>query len=197
MTLLSLLLAADAHGAPAATPAAEAGHGPVHDILRLFGDFGVDGPHLLAQVINFTLLAVVLYLFAIKPALGQLEARTALIEKGLADAEAAKQAKADAERRREEVLTRASQEAAALVNQAAANAKRTIEDAKSAAAAEAAEVLRRGQIALEAERAKMLAEVRAEVARLVVATTAKVIDQTLDDAAKSRVNDAAAKALAN
>ncbi len=169
-----------------------------HDaIIELFKGFGVDGPHLLAQVVNFSLLAFVLYRFAIKPALGQLEARTAIIEKGLADADAAAKARADAERRREEILTQASQEAAALVTQAAATAQKTVEAAKAAAAAEAAEVLRRGQAALESERAKMLAEVRAEVARLVVATTAKVIDQSLDDAAKARVNDAAAKALAN
>jgi len=170
---------------------------PHEAIIELFKGFGVDGPHLLAQVVNFSLLALVLYRFAIKPALGQLEARTALIEKGLADAEAAKQAKADAERRREEILTRASQEAAALVTQASATALRTVEEAKAAAAAEAAEVLRRGQLALAGERAKMLAEVRAEVARLVVATTAKVIDQSLDDAAKARVNEAATKVLAN
>jgi F-type H+-transporting ATPase subunit b len=166
-------------------------------ITVLTDKFGVDLPHFLAQVVNFSVLAIVLWYFAVKPALGQLEARTALIEKGLADAEAAKQAKADAERRREEVLTLASQEAAALVAQASATAKKAVEDAKAAAAAEAAEVLRRGQSALETERAKMLAEVRAEVARLVVATTAKVIDQSLDDAAKARVNEAAAKALAN
>ena len=170
---------------------------PHEAIIELFKGFGVDGPHLLAQVVNFSLLAFVLYRFAIKPALGQLEARTALIEKGLADADAAAKARADAERRREEILTQASQEAAALVTQAAATAQKTVEAAKAAAAAEAAEVLRRGQAALESERAKMLAEVRAEVARLVVATTAKVIDQSLDDAAKARVNEAAAKALAN
>lgn len=170
---------------------------PHEAIIELFKGFGVDGPHLLAQIVNFTLLAFVLYRFAIKPALGQLEARTAIIEKGLADADAAAKARADAERRREEILTQASQEAATLVTQAAATAQKTVEAAKAAAAAEAAEVLRRGQAALESERAKMLAEVRAEVARLVVATTAKVIDQSLDDAAKARVNDAAAKALAN
>ena len=159
---------------------------PHEAIIELFKGFGVDGPHLLAQIVNFTLLAFVLYRFAIKPALGQLDARTAIIEKGLADAE----------RRREEILTQASQEAAALVTQAAATAQKTVEAAKAAAAAEAAEVLRRGQAALESERAKMLAEVRAEVARLVVATTAKVIDQSLDDAAKARVNEAAAKSIA-
>ena len=188
-----LLNATPAGAAPAAAPEAN----PLEGIIRLFGDFGVNGHHLLAQVINFSLLAFILWKFAVKPALGQLEARTAIIEKGLADAEAAAKARADAEARREAILTQASQEAAALVGQAAATAKKAVEDAKAVAAAEAAEVLRRGQLALDAERAKMLAEVRAEVARLVVATTAKVIDQSLDDAAKARVNEAAAKALAN
>lgn len=166
-------------------------------ITELTEKFGVNLPGFLAQIVNFSILAFVLYRFAIKPALGQLEVRTAMIEKGLADAEAASRAKLDAERRREELLTQAAQEAATLVSQASATAKRTVEEAKAAAASEAAEVLRRGKIVLDAERVKMLAEVRVEVARLVVATTAKVIDQSLDDAAKTRVNDAAVKALAN
>lgn len=166
-------------------------------ITELTERFGVNLPGFLAQIVNFSILAFVLYRFAIKPALGQLEIRTAMIEKGLADAAAASRAKLDAERRREEVLTQAAQEAATLVSQAAATAKRTVEEAKAAAASEASEVLRRGQLVLDAERIKMLAEVRVEVARLVVATTAKVIDQSLDDAAKTRVNDAAVKALAN
>lgn len=181
---------------PAAAGAAPDAN-PLEGIVRLFGDFGVNSHHLVAQVVNFSLLAFVLWRFAVKPALGQLEARTAIIEKGLADADAAAKARADADRRREQILTQASQEAAALVAQAAATAKRSVEDAKAVAAAEAAEVLRRGQVALETERVKMLAEVRAEVARLVVATTAKVIDQSLDENAKARVNEAAAKALAN
>jgi len=90
MTFLSALLAADA--APAAAKAA-AGAAPVapatnpaETIIQLFGSFGVDGPHLLIQLINFAILAFILYRFAIKPALGQMEERNRLIEKGLADA---------------------------------------------------------------------------------------------------------------
>ena len=182
--------------APAAAATAEHGSNPLEGIIQLFGSFGVNGPHLLAQVVNFSILAFVLWKFAVKPALGTLEQRTAIIEKGLADAEAAKKRLAEAEQAAEARLNKAADEAAATLAQARAAAKQVVEAAKAEAVAATAEVVRRGQEAIEADRRRMQVELRAEVARLVVETTAKVLDQTLDDAAKSRVNDAAAKTLA-
>ncbi len=178
MTLSSILLAAEASQVAA--------HGS--EPWPIVGSFGVDGPHLLAQIINFSILAIVLWYFAVKPALGTLEQRTAIIEKGLADAEAEQAAEAR--------LNTAADEAAATLAQARAAAKQVVEAAKAEAVAATAEVVRRGQEAIEADRRRMQVELRAEVARLVVETTAKVLDQTLDDAAKSRVNEAAAKSLA-
>jgi len=78
MTFLSLVLAAE-------TVHAEKAHESVWPIV---GSFGVDGPHLLVQLVNFAILAFILHRFAIKPALGQMEERNRLIEKGLADAQA-------------------------------------------------------------------------------------------------------------
>lgn len=184
--------------AAAESGAAGAGHdaNPLTGIIHLFGDFGVKGPQLLAQVVNFSILAVILWYFAVKPALGTLEQRTAIIEKGLADAEAAKKRLAEAEQAAEARLNKAADEAAATLAQARAAAKQVVEAAKAEAVAATAEVVRRGQEAIEADRRRMQVELRAEVARLVVETTAKVLDQTLDDAAKARVNEAAAKTLA-
>lgn len=187
MTLLNVLLAAEA-----GTHAAAHGSEP----WPIVGVFGVDGPHLLAQIINFSILAIVLWYFAVKPALGTLEERTAIIEKGLADAADAKKRLAEAEQAAEARLNKAADEAAATLAQARAAAKQVVEAAKAEAVAATAEVVRRGQEAIEADRRRMQVEVRAEVARLVVETTAKVLDQTLDDAAKARVNKAAAKSLA-
>lgn len=182
--------------AAAAPAAAPAGSNPLEGIVKLFGDFGVNSHHLIAQIINFSILAFVLWKFAVKPALGTLEQRTAIIEKGLADAEAAKKRLAEAEQAAEARLNKAADEAAATLAQARAAAKQVVEAAKAEAVAATAEVVRRGQEAIEADRRRMQVELRAEVARLVVETTAKVLDQTLDDAAKSRVNEAAAKTLA-
>ncbi len=194
MTFLSALLAA--------TPAHEAGakaaesHGPVGDIIHLFGSFGVDGPHLLVQLVNFSLLAFVLYRFAIKPAFGQMEERNRLIAQGLADAQAATQRLAEAQKASEARLNAASDEAAKILADARNAAKAAVESAKAEAAAAQAEVVAKAKAAIEADRAKMLAEVRGEVSRLVVETASKVLEQNLDDATRGRLNEAAVKQLA-
>jgi F-type H+-transporting ATPase subunit b len=200
MTFLSALLAADA--APAAAKAA-AGAAPVapatnpaETIIQLFGSFGVDGPHLLIQLINFAILAFILYRFAIKPALGQMEERNRLIEKGLADAQAATQRLAEAQKASDAKLNAASDEAAKMLADARNAAKAAVEAAKAEATAAQTEVIAKAKAAIEADRVKMMNEVRGEVSRLVVETAAKVLEQNLDDAMRGRLNEAAVKQLA-
>ncbi len=200
MTFLSALLAADA--APAAAKAA-AGAAPVapatnpaDTIIQLFGSFGVDGPHLLIQLINFSILAFILYRFAIKPALGQMEERNRLIEKGLADAQAATQRLAEAQKASDAKLNAASDEAAKMLADARNAAKAAVEAAKAEATAAQTEVIAKAKAAIEADRVKMMNEVRGEVSRLVVETAAKVLEQNLDDATRGRLNEAAVKQLA-
>jgi len=200
MTFLSALLAADA--APAAAKAA-AGAAPVapatnpaETIIQLFGSFGVDGPHLLIQLIHFAILAFIVYRFAIKPALGQMEERNRLIEKGLADAQAATQRLADAQKASDAKLNAASDEAAKMLAEARNAAKAAIEAAKAEATAAQTEVIAKAKAAIEADRVKMMNEVRGEVSRLVVETAAKVLEQNLDDAMRGRLNEAAVKQLA-
>ena len=200
MTFLSALLAADA--APAAAKAA-AGAAPVapatnpaDTIIQLFGSFGVDGPHLLIQLINFSILAFILYRFAIKPALGQMEERNRLIEKGLADAQAATQRLAEAQKASDAKLNAASDEAAKMLADARNAAKAAVEAAKAEATAAQTEVIAKAKAAIEADRVKMMNEVRGEVSRLVVETAAKVLEQNLDDATRGRLNEAAVNQLA-
>lgn len=188
MTLLSALLAAET--------APETAHQATSAPWPIVGPFGVDGPHLLVQVINFTLLAFVLYRFAIKPALGQMEERNRLIEKGLADAQAATQRLADAQQASDAKLNAASAEATQMLADARHAAKAAVEAAKSEASAAQAEVVAKAKAAIEADRVKMLAEVRGEVSRLVVETATKVLADNLDDATRGRLNEAAVKQLA-
>jgi F-type H+-transporting ATPase subunit b len=169
---------------------------PAETIIQLFGSFGVDGPHLLIQLINFSILAFILYRFAIKPALGQMEERNRLIEKGLADAQAATQRLADAQKASDAKLNAASDEAAKMLAEARNAAKAAVEAAKAEATAAQTEVIAKAKAAIEADRVKMMNEVRGEVSRLVVETAAKVLEQNLDDATRGRLNEAAVKQLA-
>ncbi len=198
MSSLSIFLNAEpAHAAAATTEAHAASSNPVDSIIQLFGSFGVDGPHLLAQLVNFSVLAFVLYRFAIKPALGQLEERIRQAEQLQSDRASAEQKLADARKHAEQLLTQASDEAAKLLTEARNSAKQTVEAAKAEASAAQAEIARKGAEAIEADRRKMMNEVRGEVSRLVVETAAKVLEQNLDDAQRARLNEAATKQLAS
>ncbi|GDY18464.1 hypothetical protein LBMAG55_17870 [Verrucomicrobiota bacterium] len=200
MTFLSALLAAEpaheavkaaAHAAPAAQST-----GPLGDIMDTFSRFGVDKPHLIVQLINFTILAFVLYRFAIKPALGQLEERIRQAEQLQKDRSAAEARLASAQKTAEAQLVAASDDAAKILADARNSAKAAIESARAEAQAAQIEVIAKAKAAIEADRAKMLNEVRGEVSRLVVETAVKVLEQNLDDAQRGRLNEAAVKQLA-
>jgi F-type H+-transporting ATPase subunit b len=197
MTTLSAFLAAEpAHASVAAVKGAAESSSPLGDIIKLFGSFGVDGPHLLVQVVNFAILAFVLYRFAIKPALGQLEERIRQAEQLQKDRSAAEAQLAAAQKTAEAKLVAASDEAAKILADARNAAKAAVEAAKAEATAAQTEVIAKAKAAIEADRVKMMNEVRGEVSRLVVETAAKVLEQNLDDAQRGRLNEAAVKQLA-
>ena len=176
----------------AATAEAHASHGPVGDFAE---QFGIEWNYLLWQLGSFTLLAVVLYWFGIRPLLATMDSRNARIEEGLKFAEDIKVKLAEAEKSAEAKLAAASAEAATILGDARKNAEARIAASVQDAIAASAAVQKKAEESIALERAKMLAEVRAEVAKLVVATSAKVLSRELGADEKSRYAEAAAKEL--
>src|SRR5947208_2153111 len=80
--------------------------------------FGVDAPHLAAQVISFAIVCALLYRLAYKPVLAMLETRRLQIAQGLANTEKINAALAAVEATRQEVLAGAREDAARLVARA-------------------------------------------------------------------------------
>ena len=160
------------------------------------GKFGVDWPTLIAQMINFIIVAVALYKFAVKPIAATLDERQQKISEGLQYAEEMKTQLAEAERERNEKIKEAAQQAQTILSEAREQSKDLIEQKTQEAAAQAEAMIRKASEATELERQKMLSDVRQEVARLVVATSGKVLERQLSDAEKSTYSDAAAKELA-
>jgi F-type H+-transporting ATPase subunit b len=97
---------------------AESG-GQVEEVARAFG---VDWPHLGAQMISFGIVCAVLYALAYKPILRILEARRQQIAGGLANAEKIKAELARIEAARQDVLTQAGVEGKQLIDEARAAA---------------------------------------------------------------------------
>jgi len=172
-------------------------HAEGNKLTMITDKFGVTLPTLFAQMVNFCLVAIVLYKFAVKPIAATLDERQQKIADGLQYAEEMKTQLAEAERERAEKIKAAAAEAQKILTESREQSKEMIEQKTQEAAAQAEAIIRKASEATELERQKMLSDVRQEVARLVVATSSKVLSRDLSDAEKQTFSDSAAKELAS
>ena len=191
--LLAILLPLGLNAAPEAV-AAEGEGGVISEIA---GQFGVTWPTLIAQMVNFCIVALALYFFAVKPVAATLDERQQKIADGLQYAEEMKTQLVEAERERADKIKQAAVDAQKILTEAREQSKEMIEVKTQEAAAQAEAIIRKASEATELERQKMLSDVRQEVARLVVATSSKVLSRDLSDAEKSTFSESAAKELAS
>jgi F-type H+-transporting ATPase subunit b len=158
--------------------------------------FGLDWPHFIAQVLSFAIVAFLLHRFAYKPILSVLEERRKRIAEGLANAEKIKAELARAEASRQEIMNQANAQAQKLIEEARQAAARVQEVETQKAIAAAKDIVEKARQATEAEHARMLAELRREVGRLVVNTTGRVIGKTLTTEDQQRLAGEATRELA-
>jgi len=169
-----------------------AGAGQVEQIAATFG---VAWPHLIAQTISFALVCALLYRLAYRPILQMLEERRQQIADGLANAEQVRAELARTETQRQEVLAQARTEAQAIVREARATAARLAAQEAERTAAAAQDVLARAQESASRERERMLNELKRDLGRLVLHTTATVTGKVLTDADQRRLAEDAARQL--
>ena len=161
-------------------------------LAEMAGKFGIEWKLVLAQAVNFLLVAFLLWRFAFKPVMATLDERQSKIAEGLQFAEEAKTQLAETEKRQAEVLREANTKAQEILHEARDNAKLFEDKMKSETATRIEEMHKRAEDANELERQKMYTEVRQEIARLVVMTSGKVLQRELGDDEKARLNKAAA-----
>ena len=166
-------------------------------IEQIASTFGVDWVHLGAQIVSFSIVCAVLYALAYKPILRLLEARRQQIATGIANAEKIKAelARIDVERRH--VLLRAEAEGKQLIEDARTAAARVGAQETQKAIAAAEQLIIRAREVTERDRARMLAELRREVGRLVVQTTTSVTGKILTADDHRRLAEETAHQLAS
>ena len=134
---------------------------------------------LIAQILNFLFLVFVLAKFAYKPLLNIMEERK---NKIAADLEAADAAKAEAEAVKSEYaakLADARQEAQAIVEAARKSAQAAHDKIMAETKAEQDQVVAAAKEAIELEKQKALADVRAQVISLSMMAASKIVEQKL------------------
>jgi F-type H+-transporting ATPase subunit b len=151
---------------------------------------GINGGFLLAQIVNFLLVAGVLYMLAWKPLVAALEARRERIAKGLEDARAAELARANAERDAQKYIDEQRVSAQKLVEEGRGRGEDQAKSVLEEARREAEAIRVKARQDAEEERNAMLAEVRAQVGQIAIAAAERVIGQSLDASkASAIVND--------
>jgi F-type H+-transporting ATPase subunit b len=158
--------------------------------------FGVDWPHLVAQIISFSIVCFLLHRFAYKPVLKMLQDRRQQIAEGLADTQRRKDELARTETERQEILMQANMQATKLIEEAHAAAARVQEQETHKAIAAAAQIILKSREAAAQEQARMLAELKRDVGRLVVKTTATVTAKILTAEDQRRMAEETVKELA-
>ena len=141
--------------------------------------FGVDWPHLLAQMVSFAIVCAILYRLAYKPILRMLEARRQQIAQGLANTEKINATLADIDAQRARTMAEAKIEATRLITEARELVRRIHTQETERAIAAAEQIGLRAREAAQQEHERMLRELRKEVGRLVAQTTEAVIGRVL------------------
>ena len=169
------------------------GNGPVQQIAQTFG---VDWPHLIAQVISFCIVCALLYKFAYRRVLAMLEERRKQIADSLANAEKIKIELARTETQRQEVMTQANAHATKLIEEARAAAARVQEQETQKAIGAAESIIAKAREAAAQDHSRMLIELKREVGRLVVETTTVVTGKILTPEDQRRLAEETAQAVA-
>jgi F-type H+-transporting ATPase subunit b len=163
---------------------------------RIATTFGVNWPHLLAQVVSFCIVCFVLYRFAYGPVLKMLEVRRQQIAQGLANAEQIKAELARTEAQRQEVMAQANLQGTKFIEEARAAAARVLEQETQKAIAAAEQIMIKAREAAAQDHDRMLVELKREVGRLVVQATTTVTGKILTAEDQRRLAEETARHVA-
>ncbi len=155
--------------------------------MESLGKLGLDPIHLVAQVVNFLIIAWVIYRFLLKPLLATMNARREKIAQGLADTEKARQALAEASRERDKILQEASAESFRILQNARAEAERIRAAALERAGKDAERLVEEARGVIALERRDMEKSVQGLSLRLSGQILDKVVSDLFGEEERSRI----------
>jgi F-type H+-transporting ATPase subunit b len=159
--------------------------------------FGWNLKLFLSQVISFVIVALLLRKLAYKPILAVLAQRRQQIADAQLNAEKIKQQLADAEQRHAEILAKANAQAQEMIDDARESASHVAERKQQEAVAAAEQIMAKAREASAIEHEKTMTDLKRELGRLVVDTTAKVTGKVLTADDQRRLQEEASRQLAS
>ena len=159
---------------------------------EILHNFGVNWAAFFAQLITFGVVFYILKTYAFQPIISVLEERRQRISEGQANAEKIKKQLAESEAKYREVLDQAN----ALINEARTSSDSLASRRQQEAITEAERIVARAHEATVLEHDRVLSEVKRELGRLVIDTTAKVTGKILTPEDQQRLSEETSRQVA-
>jgi F-type H+-transporting ATPase subunit b len=150
---------------------------------------GINLSYLLAQLINFFLLLVLLYLVAYKPILKMLDQRSNKVKESMEQVEVVNKRTAEIEEEAAQRIDEARQEGQEIIKQAMEAGEGARAKARQEAKEEARALIEKAQAEIQHERDEAVEELRREVADLTIMAAGKVVGRSLDKEAHRQIID--------
>jgi len=148
---------------------------------------GINLGYLISQIVNFTLLALLLYFVAYKPVLRMLDERSARINQGIQDAEQASRRAAEMEQEFERRMAEARRQGQEIVAQATQASERAGQEILERAREESRAQIERAREEIARERDLAMADLRRQVAELSLMISEKILGEALDEQRQHRL----------
>lgn len=158
--------------------------------MELLSKLGIDWKVLIAQIVNFAILAFVLFKLVYKPLFATLDKRSSIIEKGMHDAKAAEEKLASVQKMEHERLIEAKKEVARLIEEAKHAAEEVKKDLLATAKKQSEELLERAHAQIQEEKTAMIQEAKSELVQLIVHASGKVMGKEFSAEDQKRLTHA-------
>lgn len=155
--------------------------------MEIIQTLGIDVTLLLAQMLNFGILVAVLAFLVYKPLLKLIDERRESIRKSMEDADKISRQREEMDQARRAEMTKIEKEAAKLLEQAKADVSAAKDQMVAQARKEADDALARGKQQLQAETARVTADLEKAAASLVIKLTGKLLEKEFTAADQDRL----------
>jgi F-type H+-transporting ATPase subunit b len=150
---------------------------------------GINLGFLVSQIVNFTLLAVLLYVLLYKPVLNMLNQRKDRIARSLADADAARDAAAKAQQEYDRRILEAQHKAQEIIAGASQAGEKVATEIRAEAQREAEAIRNKARDEAAQEKEHILTEVQNQIAGLSMLATERVLGQSMDGDTQRKLID--------
>lgn len=163
--------------------------------IVLLDKFGIDVPLLCIQMVNFVLVAYLLYRFGIRSVLRVMEERNKRISDGLEYAKKMEAELGNIETKRSELISEASSQADKIISSAKDLATELADKQRVESKKMAEEMFAKAQADIATERKVAFAGLKGELKDLVIEATQCALQRELSDVEKSKYGQYAAEVL--